>query len=433
VRGDGRSSSSSPSPPERSGTPSTPSSLDLLASLLDKSLLRRLDGDGEEPRFGMLETIREFGLERLAAAGEDTTARQEHAAYVLGLAERAWPAFRQRAGQEIWLDRLEAERGNLRAALVWLDDCGDSVSLLHLAGALSWFWYIRGPLGEGRAWLERALEDQPADLMDAARARAMVGAGLLAHYQGDDDQARTWLEASLTLSLDGDDPWLRAFALLLLGMVAEDRGDYDQAEERFAEALDRFRTADDRSNAALALTHLGVVAWGRGAVDEAVTFFEEAMALQRAAKDDWGLAISLGYLGLLATVRGEFDCAAAAHRESLALRWRAEVWEDIAGSLVDLAALAAAVDRPQQAARLFGVAAALREEAGQVALLPERAVFEHAEASARAALGAEAFAAAEAAGRALSRSRAFTEATALADEIAGIGAASYAAETSCRS
>jgi len=96
--------------------------LDLIASLVDKSLLRRLDGAADEARFGMLATIQEYGLEKLAAAGEVVTARRAHAAYFLELAERAWPAFRQRAGQESWLDRLEAERANLRAALAWLSN-----------------------------------------------------------------------------------------------------------------------------------------------------------------------------------------------------------------------------------------------------------------------------------------------------------------------
>ena len=245
--------------------------LDVIASLVDKSLLRRLDGDGDEARFGMLATIREYGLERLAAAGEDAAARRAHAAYFLGLAEQAWPAFRQRAGQEPWLDRLEAERANLRAALAWLDESGDAASLLRLAGALSWFWYIRGPLDEGRSWLERALAAQDADVPGSPRTRAMVGAGLLAHFQGDDEQARTWLEASLAGSAELDDPWLLAFTLLLLGMVAEDHGDYHLAEARFAEALARFRAADDQSNAALTLTHLGVAAWGQGDVERAAS------------------------------------------------------------------------------------------------------------------------------------------------------------------
>ena len=402
------------------GLPTSDSVLNLIAALVDKSLLRRLDGAADETRFGMLATIQQYGLEQLAAAGEETTARAAHAAYFLALAERAWPAFRQRAGQEPWLDRLEAERPNLRAALTWLEERGDAEALLRLTGALSWFWYIRGPLDEGRAWLERAIAAQDADGPGASRTRAMVGAGLLAHFQGDHEQARLWLEASLAGSQELDDPWLLAFTLLLLGMVAEDRADYPLAGERFADALARFRAADDRTNAALTLTHLGVAAWGQGDPHRAARLCEEAMALQRATRDDWGLSVSLGYLGLLSGERGDYGAAAAAHRESLQLRWDAAVWEDVAASLADLAVLAAAVARPAQAARLFGAAAAVREETGRALVphFPERAVFEQAEASARTALGADAFAAAERAGRALPREQAVAEAAALADEIA---------------
>jgi hypothetical protein len=367
----------------------------------------------------MLATIQEYGLEKLAP-GEGSTARRVHAAYFFELAERAWPAFRQRAGQELWLDRLEEERANLRAALAWLDESGDTASLLRLAGALSWFWYIRGPLGEGRSWLARAIAAQDADVSGASRVRAAVGAGLLAHFQDDDEQARMWLESSLAWSSELDDPWLLAFTLLLLGMVAEDYGDYHLAEARFTEALTRFRTADDQANAALTLTHVGVAAWGQGDVERAARLCREAMALQRATKDDWGLSVSLGYLGLIAVEGDNCRYAATALRESLQLRWDAEVWEDVAASLSDLAVLAAAVERPEQAARLFGAAAAVRDETGRwpIPLLPERAVFERAEAAARRALTLEAYAAAEAAGRALPREQAICEAVALADEIA---------------
>jgi tetratricopeptide (TPR) repeat protein len=387
---------------------------------VDKSLLRRLDGDGDETRFGMLATIQEFGLEKLAAAGETVAARRVHAAYFLELSEQAWPAFRQRAGQEPWLNRLEAERANLRAALAWFDESGDASSLLRLAGALSWFWYIRGPLGEGRSWLERAITAEEADVLGAPRVRAAVGAGLLAHFQGDDAQAQMWLESSLAWSSELDDPWLLAFTLLLLGMVDEDHGDYDLAEARFTEALARFRAADDQSNAALTLTHLGVAAWGQGDVERATRMCEEALLIQRATRDDWGLSVSLGYLGLLAVEGGDYGYAAAVHRESLQLRWDAEVWEDIAASLADLAVLAVAVERPEQSARLFGAAAAVREETGRwpIPHFPERAVFERAEARARSALGPGVFAAAEAAGRALPREQAISEARALADDIA---------------
>jgi predicted ATPase/transcriptional regulator with XRE-family HTH domain len=399
----------------------SPSTLDLISSLVDKSLLRRLDGGDAGARFGMLATIQEYGLERLAAAGEEAAARRVHAAYFLRLAERAWPAFRHRAGQEPWLDRLEVERANLRAALAWLDESGDAASLLQMAGALSWFWYIRGPLDEGRSWLERSIAVQDADVPGLPRTRAMVGAGLVAHFQADDARARTWLEASLAGSVELDDPWLHAFALLLLGMVAEDHGDYHLAEARFDQALTRFRAADDQSNAALTLTHLGVTAWGQGDVERAARLCEEAMALQRATRDAWGLSISLGYLGLLAGEAGNYGYAGAVHRESLQLRWDAEVWEDVAASLADLAVLAAAVERPEQAARLFGAAAVVREETGRALIphFPERAVFERAEAWARAALGPRAYAAAQAAGRALPREQAVSEAAAFADEMAG--------------
>jgi tetratricopeptide (TPR) repeat protein len=290
-----------------------------------------------------------------------------------------------------------------------------------LAGALSWFWYIRGPLDEGRSWLERAIAAQDAAMQGLPHTRAIVGAGLLAHFQADDERARTWLEASLAGSAELDDPWLRAFTLLLLGMVAEDHGDYQLAEARFDEALTRFRAADDQSNAALTLTHLGVAAWGQGDVERATRLCEEAMALQRATRDNWGLSISLGYLGLLAGEAGNYGYAAAAHRESLQLRWDDEVWEDVAASLADLAVLAAAVERPEQAARLFGAAAVVREETGRALIphYPERAVFERAESRARTALGPRAYDAAEAAGRALPREQAVSEAAAFADEIAG--------------
>ncbi|MFN8591164.1 MAG: helix-turn-helix domain-containing protein [Thermomicrobiales bacterium] len=402
---------SSPCPP----VPLSPSPLDLIASLVDKSLLRRLDEEGGEPRFGMLATVQEFARERLEAAGEADVTHRAHAAHFLALAEAAWPAFRQRARQEPWLDRLEAERANLRAALGWLHERGDAEALLRLAGALGWFWYVRGPLAEGRAWLERALTSQPVGVPGGLRTRAMVGAGLVAHFQGDDETARAWLEATLA---DRDDPWLRAFALLLLGMVAEDHGDYDRAAAHFGEALTRFREADDRANTALALIHLGVVAWGRGDLAGATALCEEALALQRGIEDDWGLSVSLGYLGLLAGERGDYAAAAMAHRESLQLRWAAGIWEDIAASLGDLGALAATVGRGRQAARLFGAAAALREEMGRVVImLPERTVFERAEACARNELGEEAFAAAEAVGRALPIAQAVREAAALAAAI----------------
>jgi predicted ATPase/DNA-binding XRE family transcriptional regulator len=398
-------------------TAPVPPILDGVASLVDKSLLRRIESDAE-PRFGMLVTIREYGLEQVAASGESTKAREAHAAYFLDLAEQAWPVFRQRSGHESWLNRLEDERGNLRAALGWLDESNDAASLLQLTGALYWFWYIRGPLSEGRSWLERALATQAADILSVSLLRALVGAGQLAHFQGDDEQARTWLEAGLDRCQELANPWWLALTLGILGAVAEDDGDYPLAEVRFAGALEYFRAADDRANAAASLYHLGIVAWGQGDVQRAAALCEEAVALQRAVGDTWGLSNSLAYLGLLAEERDEHAHAATLHRESLELRWTSRTWEDVAGSLADLAVLAAAVERAEQAARLFGAASALVEEEGRVLKLPERAVYERAEARARLTLGEDAYAHAHSAGRALSRDLAVAEAFALADETA---------------
>lgn len=395
---------------------SSASTLDLVASLVDKSLLRRLDAGDGEPRFGMLATIQAYGLQQLAATGESDEAHQAHAAYAVELAERTWPDFRQQAG----VDLLDAERANLRAALNWLHEHGDEPHLLRLAGALSWYWYIHGPLDEGRVWMERALATDAAQQPGPARAKALIGAALLAHYQGADDLARDWLNAGLEQAEAMQDPWLHGASLMLLGIIAEDQGRYQEAEDRFTAALAIFQANNARSDMALALNHLGVVAWGLGDVDRAAVRCQESLALQRELGENWGLSVALGYLGLLAAEQGNVAQAAALHGESLRLRWDASIWEEVIGSLVDLASLAAMTGRPRDAARLFGSAEALREASGRLltANYPERVVYERERTRALAALGAEDFAAAEAEGRTLPRDRAISEALDLAEEIA---------------
>ena len=391
--------------------------LDTIASLVDKSLLSRIATGNGELRFGMLETIREFGQEQLAAAGEAAAARDAHAACFLDLAERAWPTFRRRTGHEVWLERLEVERGNLRSALRWLAERKNETAVLQLAGALYWFWYIRGPISEGRAWLERALSCPAPSTI--ARVRALVGAGQLAHFQGDDDRAVAWLESALALSSELGDAWWHALALGVMATVAEDRGDYDQAEARFGEARALYETMDDPANLAMSLLHLGIVAWGKSDGGRAAELWTTSMELQRTVGDRWGLSISLAYLGLLATERGDLSRAAALHRESLQMRWESETWEDVAGSLADVATLAAAAGREEEAARLFAAADTLLEELGRVQKLPERGMYEQARARVRSAMGEQAYAAAFAAGRGVPLDEAVAAADALAAVIAG--------------
>jgi predicted ATPase len=131
--------------------------LEGIASLVDKSLLRRTEQGSEEPRYGMLETVREFGLERLAASGEEAATRRSHAAWYMAMAENTWQGVDARADAD-WLNQIEADHDNVRAALVWLDQIGDAEALLRLAGSLWPFWHRHSHRLEGRGWLDRALD-----------------------------------------------------------------------------------------------------------------------------------------------------------------------------------------------------------------------------------------------------------------------------------
>ena len=196
-------------------------------SLVDQSLVRVGDRAGSRPRFGMLETIREFGLERLAEHDETEPSSEAHADYFLALAERAEPELTGPA-QAVWLDRLEAEHANVRAALRWALGDGDPVVALRLVGALWHFWQVRGHVGEGRAWAEEAW--RPGDRRPTvARGRALRAAGLLAEYHGDYDRAVVWHEEAAAVWRELGDERNLARTLDHLGNCAHDRGDLTTA------------------------------------------------------------------------------------------------------------------------------------------------------------------------------------------------------------
>ncbi|MBV9357343.1 MAG: helix-turn-helix domain-containing protein, partial [Chloroflexi bacterium] len=192
-------------------------------ALIDKSLLLRRSGPDGEPRFDMLETIREFGLGRLTEAAELEDTRRWHAGYYLALAEQAEPRLRG-PEQRVSLDRLEAEHDNLRAALEWaLTSDEGATTALRLSGALAWFWLDRGYTSEGRRWLDRTLS--AAGGAPAARLKALCGAGWLAHVQRDAPAARRCLEPAVVLAGEVGDRWALAWARHLLGRVAYFDGD----------------------------------------------------------------------------------------------------------------------------------------------------------------------------------------------------------------
>jgi non-specific serine/threonine protein kinase len=349
-----------------------------------------------EPRFGMLETVREYGLERLVASGEEQATRRAHAAYFLAFAERAEPTLPTPAAPPEHL----GEHGNVREALGWFERGGDAQAVLRLAGALLNYWYAAGRWTEGRGWLERALSEGAA-VADAVRAKGLLAVGLLAHYQGD-PRAIPWLEEGLALFRTVGDAPRTAFAQFALGVAAEDQGDYARARAHLAEAAGVHRALGNRDQWAWCLMHLGIVAFGEGGLDTAESLGEEARALARELGDAELSRGTAHHLAHVACARGDHARAAAWFREELrgdptsawsgGTEWRAL-------SAAGVATLAAAFGEAERAARLFGAAEAARVEVGLALALPERAVYERAAEAAKARLGDEAFAVARAAGR----------------------------------
>jgi non-specific serine/threonine protein kinase len=405
--------------------PPVGSVLDGVAALVDSNLLYTREGTDSESRFAMLETVREYGLERLEARGDLEVLRNRHAAYFLSLAKVAWPAFTTRIALEPWLERFDADHDNFRAALTWSIETDQAAVALQLAGHLSWFWYLRGYLGEGRSWLERALaETTGASAGD--RALALHGVAVIAHWQGDDARSIESLNEALPIWQKLGDNWGTINTLRMLGTVAEDGGDYETAGPLFQSALEQARAAGDQPNIALTLDHLGIVNWGLGNQDVAIAYLDEALELQQVLDDKWGAAISFSFLGLIASERGEFERAERFLRESLTLRWRMGVRKDIPHYIANFATLSVAKGELAHAARLFGATDSVQATLEDTMKEPERTVYARATAIARARLGEAQFSAAWEAGRALSVADAVTEAlggaaTRVPNETDGIG------------
>ncbi len=255
--------------------------LDGVASLMDKSLLQQTAQEGEEPRLGMLETIREYGLECLATKGEMEVIQHAHATFYLALAEVAEPEF-EGPQQAMWLERLEREHDNLRAAMQWSLERGEGEQnmemALRLGGALRRFWRARGHFSEGRTFLERAL------------AGSGGGAGSA-----------------------------RAKALLAAADVALNQGDFDRGEVLCKESLVLYREIEDRRGIAFSLRLLGWAVWNNGDSFTGLSLMEEALVLRREVGHKYGVGESLFYLALLASNQGEYSRGRALAEEGLAL------------------------------------------------------------------------------------------------------------------
>jgi predicted ATPase/transcriptional regulator with XRE-family HTH domain len=291
-------------------TPSPPFPLDLVASLLDHSLLQRAAGPDDEPRFRLLETIREYGLEQLAASGEADEARDAHAAYYLALGEAAELGM-QGPEQAQWLHRLESEHDNLRAALHWLPVRGAASAALRLAGALWFFRWIRGYYAESRATYEALLALPGAAVPTRERAKALNGLGVTALSQGEPDRAVATHEEALSIGRAlGDDRDI-AFSLVCLAAALTHRAEVNRALAAATESLALCRERSDRWGAQMAIGLLAFVAMHQGDREQAEALFRESLAMEQALGVQWPTALTLDSLGWLALDRGDVEQARA--------------------------------------------------------------------------------------------------------------------------
>ena len=359
--------------PSQASTPSThrpqPSVLDGLIALIDQSLIQQATGTtsgvSAEPRFTMLETIQEFALERLTEHDDEEVVRQRHAAYYMALAEQAEQAF-QGADSQRWLDRLETEHDNLRAALTWSQStAGDRVLGLRLAAALWWFWWARGYGSEGRRWLSQTLAQSQLTKPSAARAKALVSAGVLAAAM-DVKAAREPLETALKIYRELGDGLGTAFPLVLLGWLTSLDGDQILGQAQIKQGLATFRMEPPRCrwDFGRALFIAALAAMQRGDYDAARRLCEESLAVFRALGQAYGISQALNYLGDLARLQGNYAEAAARYAESLPFVRLTGIKSDLASLLHNLGYVALVQGDAMRAQALFGEGLVLQREIG---------------------------------------------------------------------
>jgi predicted ATPase/class 3 adenylate cyclase len=375
-----------------------------VSSLLDKSLLRQEEGPDEEPRFVMLETVHEFAREKLQESAEAEKIQRTHAQYFLILAEEAYPELKG-ANQLEWLDRLEAEHDNMRAALSWALERKEAEVAIRLGGALWLFWFVRGYHSEGRRWLQEALAIEGRVSPDS-RAMALAGVGWLAAHQGDLDRAQEaceeglqlleneageasearrcllvflgWVEReredygratqlfeeSLDLSQQLGDAYWHATSLSNLALVSHYRRDSERATELYEESMDLFREQGDRQSLAYCLNNLGMVAYSRGDLGRAAQLTQEGVALVRELGARVDVALGLCNLGWIALLQDDLSRAADLYRESLSLSWDTGLTPLVQSTLEGFACLAGARGEAERAVRLWGAAQTLHETKG---------------------------------------------------------------------
>jgi len=401
----------SPPLPTSASLPAAQFVIDLVGSLVDKNLVRNVEINAQDSRFGMLETVRAFAIEQLEASEEERITRQRHAAWCLRFIEGFGGGDVQMLEDLWWLRPVEAEHDNARAALAWFEGARDANGMLRLAVAIRPLWEVRGHHAEAISWLRRALAvggDARPELLLVARN----GLGRHLLRSGRYDQAREQFRASLDLSRELGGRQATAQALYALGAVETNREQYDLALPLLEESLEIFRQLSDQPGICGAHYFLGIVRYGQGNVAAAIDQIEAALDVRRTSGLIFNLSVLLNVLGLLRCEAGDPVKGREALAESRA------VWHESLGASQEVLAewLAAAarlelvLHRPKHAARLLGASEALTEAVGMPLLVPPPSQYRRILTLLRSELSAGALDAAWNAGRELSAANAVEEA-----------------------
>jgi predicted ATPase/predicted Ser/Thr protein kinase len=338
--------------------------LDLMARLVDKSLVVVEHPSAGPARYRLLETMRQYALEKLDEEGEGAALRARHLEHFLAVAEAAEPRLWGK-DQAAWLARLEVEHENMNAALAWCERAEDGAEkAVRLAGSLWRFWTIHGHYRLGRLALAAALRHADAGAQSPARARALYGAGYLALWQGEGAAARPLFEDSRRISRAQGDRQGEARALSGLGLAAKDRGDARAARTFYEESLALYRAVDDKRGIAAVLNNLGAIAWAEADFAAAGPLYEEACRFAREAGDADLMVVTLTGVGWVSLTLGDLEVARA--RLAECVRLVRELGAKLRGAYALEAAAALAKTRGEagRAARLYGAAEALRESLG---------------------------------------------------------------------
>jgi predicted ATPase/transcriptional regulator with XRE-family HTH domain len=389
--------------------------IERLGVLVDNSFVRRLDDQRGEPRFVMLETVHEYAVEQLAASGEQATVQHAHAQYMLDVALRARRGMAGRA-QAAWVQRLEEEHHDLRAALTWALEAGETELALRLCAALTRFWYHRGYYREGCDWSARVLAAAPHGT-PARRAAVLFGVAALTDVLHKHAEARAQIEASVALWRAAGDRRGLASSLASLGMMARHDRDWPAARQAREEALAIYAESPEPWGQRLALGVLGWVAEDEGDHATARRLLEASLAVARAGGSPIDIALQLNNLGIVAIRQGDTGEAQERHREALRLTHEVDAREPMAGALEGLAAVAAARRDGRRAAWLLGAASELRTAIGSPRIAQFEEEYGRLLPQVRADMGEDARVAAAAAGAATPLPE--VVAAALAEDVSG--------------